>query len=386
MLSVIDYTVIDNRGKILDKRINFQVGPDDLVPEIAVIMKAKSAGESFSLPIPEGVVHVTILDASDMSSQDEIFLNILGLKNQGNILVSQKYFLGALSIYDKAVEMIDNRLIRRSDRDLSEVIIPVFLNKAYCCLKLSLWPDAIRACNTVIEFDHRNVKALFRRAIARKENRQLGEARRDFLGVLHLEPGNLDAKTELAGFYTSSTAPEQFALESASPIALIEVEIDGKMAGILRFRLHENRVPKTVKNFILNAPKYSYCHVFKAVKDQFFQSGDYAYNDGSGGDCAIDPDRGVHGRMFFNDENLTLEHAQKGLLGMANYGPNTNGSQFYVTLGDVVHSLDQKNVVFGHLTGGQDVLDRINEVANSPYSDWRPLETIVLRTVKLVSG
>ncbi|KAL0912397.1 hypothetical protein M5K25_018365 [Dendrobium thyrsiflorum] len=155
-----------------------------------------------------------------------------------------------------------------------------------------------------------------------------------------------------------------------NPRCFMDISIGGELEGRIVMELFADVVPKTAENFRLlctgergigpntGVPlHFKGSRFHRVIKGFMVQGGDISAGDGTGGES-------IYG-LKFEDENFELKHHKKGMLSMANAGPNTNGSQFFITTTRTPH-LDGKHVVFGKVLKGMGV---VRSVEHTPVGD-----------------
>lgn len=179
--------------------------------------------------------------------------------------------------------------------------------------------------------------------------------------------GSDDAKTEAKG--------DEKQVNENNPIVVIETT-----EGTIKARLFEDKVPKTVENFVelVNKEFYDGIIFHRVIKDFMVQTG-CPKGNGTGGR----EDKGLPSKVLKDEFHPSLRHNKPGLLSMANAGPNTGDTQFFITTAEC-DWLDDKHAIFGEVIEGMDVLRKIE---NTPVSGSRqspkPVKEIKMIKVRM---
>lgn len=148
--------------------------------------------------------------------------------------------------------------------------------------------------------------------------------------------------------------------------------------GTFVLELYTRHAPRTVENFVrlTNRGYYNGVGFHRIIRDFMIQGGDPT-GTGRGGMSAFDSSR-----TFEDEIHPQLKHTGAGILSMANSGPNTNTSQFFITLAPTPH-LDGKHTIFGRVYDGMDVVKRIGHVQTD--SNDCPVTDVTILSARVVS-
>lgn len=177
----------------------------------------------------------------------------------------------------------------------------------------------------------------------------------------------------------ASPVEKRVATDSDKSLVFFSITIGGHRAGKIVIKLFHKTVPKTAANFkaLCTGEKgvgrggkplhFKGCAFHRVIKDFMLQGGDFTHGNGLGGES-------IYGETF-KDENFKYKHNKPGMMSMANAGPDTNGSQFFITTVETPH-LDGKHVVFGKVIKGMKIVRRLENLKVN--GDDKPLEKVVI--------
>lgn len=146
--------------------------------------------------------------------------------------------------------------------------------------------------------------------------------------------------------------------------------------GELFIKLYDEICPRTCENFrSLSKIEYKGCPFHRLIPGFMIQGGDFTNRNGTGGESIWGPK--------FPDENFILKHTKRGILSCANSGPDTNGSQFFITFEATPH-LDGKHVVFGEVVKGLDILDIMENIPTDQRDE--PKQLLYIRNTRITNN
>jgi len=333
------------------------------------------------------------------------------MKQSGTALFMEKRFEEAAAKYEESALFAVAEGVTGDDipEDERPLYVSCFGNAAMCYIKLKSWPDAIRVCDNVLDLGSEretNIKVLYRRGLASIHIGLFQEAKADLLLAYKIDSANKDVRKALkqlkeaaanakkkekeafggmfnkvgaGGFYGDKEGPLIPGAKGDNPHVFFDVKHGDTSLGRVVMQLYADVTPKTAENFralctgekgdgTLGKPlHYKGCSFHRVIQDFMIQGGDFTNGDGTGGES-------IYGEKFA-DENFLIKHTKGGQLSMANAGPGTNGSQFFITSKDTPH-LDGKHVVFGHVVDGMDLIRKMEGV--SVGASDKPDEALVI--------
>ena len=323
-------------------------------------------------------------------------------KAKGLELFAAQEWKGARRAFAEAVHYCDASTYTRNDKPLPDDVAAVYLschlNASQCALNAKEWPAAAAYATRAVRLRPDSVKALYRRGVARSRMGLLDEAKADLKKAAALDPKNKPVRVawaELKTLVAEQTKGQKTTFKGAfdkvslfgdkpsnvlhpseteNPYVFFRIRAlpkggEGGAAaaegfdGTLVLRVYEDSHPRTAKNFlaltrgdkgrgrVFGKPlAYAGTPIHRVAKDFMIQGGDVVAGDGTSGES-------IYGKTF-KDEHTHLKFDAPGCLSMANSGPDTNQSQWFVTCDEAPH-LDGKHVVFGKLVAGMAFLKQL---------------------------
>jgi|MDTB01.1.fsa_nt_gb peptidylprolyl isomerase len=322
-------------------------------------------------------------------------------KNDGTALFKEKRFAEAMQAWDEAAEAVGDEEL---SEDAKDMWVTCKLNCAQAAISNQDSTRAVKFASEALGKAPKNVKGLYRRAVARNNLGLAEEALEDLDLALELDPENKAVASEArkarasiaaakkkakaaysgmfgkgASLYDDKAAPVVPGLSADNPRVYFDVTIGGEDIGRIVMLLYADTTPKTAENFLKlctgevekDGMKLHYADstFHRVISGFMIQGGDFTNHNGTGG-------RSIYGEKFA-DENFKVKHTEAGLLSMANAGPGTNGSQFFITVAPTPH-LDGKHVVFGKVVEGYEEVVKKIEATPTGASD-KPVKDVKIK-------
>jgi peptidylprolyl isomerase len=336
----------------------------------------------------------------EMDLPEKIF-NAKMLKADGIGLFKEKRFEEAAAKFDEGHSYLEGVSEHDNSTEAIELSVSLLLNMSNCYNNLKKW-ELTRSKSTEALKLSANPKIHYYRGIAHANLDTFDLAEDDFKklceqvplddpGVTYLRSTIDERQKEKAqrekalfkNFFKTSVYDDKPVVEKPkdvpddvnpnNPKVFFDIKIGDKEPQRVEFELFLDKVPKTAINFKnlcaggTEDPKQTYKGTIfhRVIKGFMMQGGDYENANGTGG-------ASIYGRTF-EDEKFYYKHSKEGLLSMANSGPNTNGSQFFITFKDTSW-LDGKHVIFGKVIKGMDVCKIVEQLETDDQD--KPKEVI----------
>lgn len=327
----------------------------------------------------------------DELTDTDLHLNLaLQAKDRATAQYKDKQFAAARDNWQQALGQLESGAAGDiQNPDIKRLQLSLYLNLAQVGLQLKEYDDVVERASAALKLDSDNAKALYRRGCASEALGKIQAAARDLQNAARIEPKNADVRKKYEELKKRALSMDQQEDEEIPPVhnilelprAFIDVAIGECPAKRLVFALYLDTTPKTVDNFRqlctgehkgITAARGKPFHfkgslLHRMIPGLMVQGGDFENANGTGGES-------IYGRRF-PDEGFRDKHTRRGLLAMANDGPNTNGSNFFVTFAAAEH-LDRKHVIFGEVVSGAEFLDELEQMPTN--DECRPLTDCVI--------
>lgn len=318
-------------------------------------------------------------------SPDEKIAEALKMKDEGTSFFKEKRFEEAVGAYNEAADFVGEV----QEGEGVDLWVTCKLNCAQASISSKDYASAVHFAGEALSKSPSNVKGLYRRGVARNHLGLAEEALSDLNAALKLDPENKAVATEIkkakasiaaankkakaayggmfgkASLYDDKSAVIVPGLDPNNPKVYFDISIGEESVGRITMLLYADTTPKTCDNFLKLCTgevekdgmklHYEGCTFHRVITGFMIQGGDFTNHNGTGG-------RSIYGEKF-EDENFKVKHTEPGLLSMANAGPGTNGSQFFITVAATPH-LDGKHVVFGKVIEGYEEV--VKKIENTP--------------------
>jgi len=327
-------------------------------------------------------------------------------KEDGIKFFQEKNFVEAIKKFDEGFSHLEAIGKNEHTDESNELTISLLLNTSNCNNNLKQWENTLKNIEIVLKIKE-HPRCYYFRGIALTHLEIFEQAKEDLEKLKKLvsenEPGvnylkNLIEEKQKEkvkrekGLYKSflkgliyddiptiekpQDVPQS--INPANPRVFMDLKIgDSEEIKRVEFELFKDKVPKTAENFRAlctgeksteaNKLHYKNSIFHRIIKDFMMQGGDFENSNGTGGSS-------IYGRKF-DDEKFAYKHSTSGLLSMANSGPNTNGSQFFITFKETPW-LDEKHVVFGKVISGFEHCKEIEKVETD--SQDKSLQPVVI--------